>query len=106
MARSDSASFSPLRVTSTCCLVGVIVIVCPDVMSVPTPGDPGRFRPGREYYALMNEAHLAICSSPEWARLVEDELLPWVLEGRDLGDEPVRARLQVYHPGPLDGAQD
>jgi ubiquinone/menaquinone biosynthesis C-methylase UbiE len=35
----------------------------------------------------MNEAHLALCSSPEWARLVEDELLPWVLEGHDLGDE-------------------
>ncbi|HEY4851669.1 MAG TPA: class I SAM-dependent methyltransferase [Streptosporangiaceae bacterium] len=35
----------------------------------------------------MNEAHLAICSSPEWAKLVEDELLPWVLEGHDLGDE-------------------
>jgi len=36
---------------------------------------------------LVNEAHLAICSSPEWARLVEEELLPWVLEGHDLGDE-------------------
>ena len=35
----------------------------------------------------MNEAHLALCSSPEWARLVEDELLPWVLEGHDLGDD-------------------
>jgi ubiquinone/menaquinone biosynthesis C-methylase UbiE len=36
---------------------------------------------------VVNEAHLALCSSPEWARLVEDELLPWVLEGHDLGDE-------------------
>jgi ubiquinone/menaquinone biosynthesis C-methylase UbiE len=35
----------------------------------------------------VNEAHLAICSSPEWARLVEQELLPWVLEGHDLGDD-------------------
>lgn len=43
----------------------------------------------------MNEAHLAICSSPEWARLVEDELLPWVLEGHDLGDE-----LLEVGPGP------
>ncbi len=34
----------------------------------------------------MNEAHLQLCSSPEWARLVEDELLPWVLAGHDLGD--------------------
>jgi len=35
----------------------------------------------------VNEAHLAICSSPEWARLVQDELLPWVLDGYDLGDD-------------------
>lgn len=35
----------------------------------------------------MNEAHLAICASPEWARLVEEELLPWVLEDHDLGDD-------------------
>src|ERR1039457_248023 len=35
----------------------------------------------------MNEAHLALWSSPEWAGLVEDELLPWVLEGHDLGDD-------------------
>lgn len=35
----------------------------------------------------MNEAHLALCSSPEWARLVEEELLPWVVAGHDLGDD-------------------
>ncbi len=35
----------------------------------------------------VNEAHLALCSSPEWARIVEDDLLPWVLEGHDLGDD-------------------
>ena len=35
----------------------------------------------------MNEAHLAVCASPEWARLVEEELLPWVLEDHDLGDD-------------------
>ena len=35
----------------------------------------------------MNEEHLALCSSPEWARLVETELLPWVLEDFDLGDD-------------------
>jgi ubiquinone/menaquinone biosynthesis C-methylase UbiE len=44
---------------------------------------------------MMNEAHLALCSSPEWARLVEDELLPWVLEGHDLGDD-----LLEVGPGP------
>jgi SAM-dependent methyltransferase len=43
----------------------------------------------------VNEEHLALCSSPEWARFVEDELLPWVLDGHDLGD----AVLEVG-PGP------
>ena len=27
----------------------------------------------------MNEAHLRICASPEWAAFVQSELLPWVL---------------------------
>lgn len=35
----------------------------------------------------MNEIHLELCSSPEWAAYVEDELLPWALHGRDLGDD-------------------
>ena len=35
----------------------------------------------------MNEAHLRICASPEWAAYVESELLPWVLQEADLGDE-------------------
>jgi SAM-dependent methyltransferase len=35
----------------------------------------------------VNDRHLAICASPEWAFYVEHELLPWVLEGRDLGDD-------------------
>jgi hypothetical protein len=37
--------------------------------------------------ATVNQAHLEFCSSPEWARLVEDELLPWVLDGCELGDD-------------------
>ncbi len=45
--------------------------------------------------AIVNEEHLALCSSPQGARFVEDELLPWVLDGRDLGD----AVLEVG-PGP------
>ena len=45
--------------------------------------------------AIVNEEHLALCSSPQWARFVEDELLPWVLDGHDLGD----ALLEVG-PGP------
>jgi SAM-dependent methyltransferase len=43
----------------------------------------------------VNKAHLEFCSSPEWARLVEDELLPWVLDGRELGDD-----LLEVGPGP------
>ena len=43
----------------------------------------------------MNQAHLEYCASPEWARLVEDELLPWVLDGRELGDDLLEAG-----PGP------
>jgi SAM-dependent methyltransferase len=43
----------------------------------------------------VNQAHLELCSSPEWARLVEDELLPWVLDGYQLGDD-----LLEVGPGP------
>jgi SAM-dependent methyltransferase len=35
----------------------------------------------------MNQLHLELCASPEWAAYVESELLPWALEGRDLGDD-------------------
>jgi SAM-dependent methyltransferase len=35
----------------------------------------------------MNEAHLRICSSPEWARYVAGELLPWVISSYQLGDD-------------------
>jgi SAM-dependent methyltransferase len=43
----------------------------------------------------VNKAHLEFCSSPAWARLVEDELLPWVLDGCELGDD-----LLEVGPGP------
>jgi SAM-dependent methyltransferase len=43
----------------------------------------------------VNKAHLEFCASPEWARLVEDELLPWVLDGYELGDD-----LLEVGPGP------
>lgn len=43
----------------------------------------------------MNEDHLAVCSSPEWAAYLADDLLPWVLEGCDLGDH-----LLEVGPGP------
>lgn len=45
--------------------------------------------------AIVNEEHLALCSSPEWAGFVEHELLPWVLDGYDLGDH-----LLEVGPGP------
>jgi len=35
----------------------------------------------------VNKAHLEFCSSPQWGRLVEDELLPWVLDGYELGED-------------------
>ena len=35
----------------------------------------------------MNQIHLELCASPEWATYVETELLPWALTGRDLGDD-------------------
>jgi ubiquinone/menaquinone biosynthesis C-methylase UbiE len=35
----------------------------------------------------MNENHLQLCASPEWAAYVEEELLPWTLGGAELGAE-------------------
>jgi SAM-dependent methyltransferase len=35
----------------------------------------------------MNQEHLALCSSAEWAEAVQRWIIPWVLEGVDLGDD-------------------
>ena len=35
----------------------------------------------------MNETHLRYLASPQWAAVVRDELLPWVLGALDLGDD-------------------
>lgn len=35
----------------------------------------------------MNEEHLKLCSSPEWAEAVQNWIVPWVLAGVDLGDD-------------------
>jgi SAM-dependent methyltransferase len=43
----------------------------------------------------VNEEHLRICSSPEWASYVADELLPWVLASYELGDDALE-----IGPGP------
>ena len=44
---------------------------------------------------LVNKEHLDICSSPQWAKQLEEELLPWVLDGCELGDH-----LLEVGPGP------
>ena len=33
----------------------------------------------------MNDVHLQLCASPEWASFVEEELLPWALGTMTLG---------------------
>jgi SAM-dependent methyltransferase len=35
----------------------------------------------------MNESHLQFLASPEWAQMVEAELLPWIESAGELGDE-------------------
>jgi ubiquinone/menaquinone biosynthesis C-methylase UbiE len=35
----------------------------------------------------MNAYHRRLCASPDWAAFVEDTLLPWGLEGVELGDD-------------------
>jgi ubiquinone/menaquinone biosynthesis C-methylase UbiE len=35
----------------------------------------------------MNAEHLRRCASAEWAETVRNEILPWAVNGRDLGDD-------------------
>jgi ubiquinone/menaquinone biosynthesis C-methylase UbiE len=35
----------------------------------------------------MNERHLKICASAEWAETVKTEILPWAVGARDLGND-------------------
>ncbi len=35
----------------------------------------------------MNKAHLEFLASPEWARMLETDLLPWIEAAGDLGDD-------------------
>jgi SAM-dependent methyltransferase len=35
----------------------------------------------------MNETHLEMCASPEWAEAVERWIIPWVLDAVDLGED-------------------
>jgi len=43
----------------------------------------------------VNQAHLELCSSAEWADAVERWIIPWVLDSVDLGDDVVEVG-----PGP------
>jgi SAM-dependent methyltransferase len=43
----------------------------------------------------MNEFHLQMLSSPQWARMLESDLLPWVDSLADLGDDVIEVG-----PGP------
>lgn len=43
----------------------------------------------------MNEEHLELCASDEWAEMLESQIIPWTLEGLDLGDDVVE-----IGPGP------
>jgi SAM-dependent methyltransferase len=43
----------------------------------------------------MNRAHLEFLASPDWARMLEEDLLPWVLAVGDIGDDVVEVG-----PGP------
>jgi SAM-dependent methyltransferase len=35
----------------------------------------------------MNELHLKFLASPDWANMLETDLLPWIVESGDLGDD-------------------
>jgi len=35
----------------------------------------------------MNRDHLEFCASEEWAEILQKDILPWALRGRDLGDD-------------------
>jgi len=43
----------------------------------------------------VNETHLKLCSSAEWAETVERWIIPWVLDSVDLGDDVIEVG-----PGP------
>ena len=48
----------------------------------------------------MNEEHLRLCASAEWATLVRDDLLPWVLGDDDLGDDDLGDAVLEVGAGP------
>ena len=40
-----------------------------------------------EWGGMVNDEHLRLCASAEWAALVRDDLLPWVLGDDELGED-------------------
>ena len=44
----------------------------------------------------MNQQHLELCASAEWAEAVQRWIIPWVTEGVDLGDDVLEVG-----PGPV-----
>ncbi len=44
---------------------------------------------------VVNAQHLALCSSAQWAETIETWIIPWVLDGVDLGDDVIE-----IGPGP------
>jgi 16S rRNA A1518/A1519 N6-dimethyltransferase RsmA/KsgA/DIM1 with predicted DNA glycosylase/AP lyase activity len=35
----------------------------------------------------VNAKHLEVCGSGEWAKLVRERIMPWILAGPELGDD-------------------
>ena len=56
---------------------------------------PFRSRLPRSSFGSMNTAHDELCSSPEWAAYLQDEILKRLLAGVDLG-----ASMLEFGPGP------
>lgn len=50
-----------------------------------------------QYHRVMNEGHATLCSSPEWAKYLQEEVLPFFLTHATLGDD-------VLEIGPGPGA--
>lgn len=50
---------------------------------------------GPDKICVVNSEHLRLCASDEWADTLREEILPWVLDGTDLGDH-----LLEIGPGP------
>ena len=48
----------------------------------------------------MNDEHLRLCASAEWAALVRDDLLPWVLGDDELGDDELGDDVLELGAGP------